>query len=235
MWKALTDAFAAPRKAKQEAKRENSKEQLGVKIREFNEKMQHEVLAKKIKLERLKELTKGKKRAVLQSPACQRLLGGINRHNNMIRVFETSLTALEETLANLQVQDVHNQTTWMIGSVVRSMHGINIDSADDSLGKLDEFREQREELASLMASAASNDCVDFDELAGELGLDFDDDEVATPAPVKVNVAEFAEVPKTKPVLQSEKEPPVVNDDRNDNKPPGYNSHAELAEPAKIAF
>ena len=160
MWKALTDVCGTTES--KAGRREKIGGAVG-KIREFNEKMQHEVLAKKIKLERLKELTKGKKRAVLQSPACQRLLGGINRHNNMIRVFETSLTALEETLANLQVQDVHNQTT-MIGSVVRSMHGINIDSADDSLGKLDEFREQREELASLMASAASNDCVDFDEL-----------------------------------------------------------------------
>ena len=199
------------------------KEQLGVKIREFNEKMQHEVLAKKIKLERLKELTKGKKRAVLQSPACQRLLGGINRHNNMIRVFETSLTALEETLANLQVQDVHNQTTWMIGSVVRSMHGINIDSADDSLGKLDEFREQREELASQWRRLRQTTAWTTTSLQGSWGWTLMTTKSATPVPLKVNVAEFAEVPKVKPVLQSEKDIPVVNDDNNDNKLPGTTS------------
>jgi hypothetical protein len=175
MFKALSGMFT-PAKSERPSK-EDSKAMLTAKIKEFADKLQHQILAKNVQLAALQNIVKGKPRSVLKTPACVRLLGGINRHNGMIRVFETSLTALEETLANILVQDVHNQTTWMIGSVVRNMHGVNVDDADDSLGRLDEFREQREELASMMAAATSHNGADYDELAQELDLCFAEESV----------------------------------------------------------
>lgn len=211
-----------------------TREELSGKIKELGDKMQHELAAKNQKIHSLKKFVKGKSKKILQSHNCIRYLSGIKRHNNMIRVYETSISALEETLANIEAQRVHSETTAMIGMVSRSIKGINVDEADDSFAKLDEFKQEREELASMMAASINDGDIDFSDLMLELELTFEEDEAErevlpaekTVHPV-VDVSQFASVPTT--------ELRTIHKETNDDKGPKSGGGIPLREEMRNAF
>jgi hypothetical protein len=215
-----SDLFSTPAAAK--PSKVNTRDELSSKIKELSDKMSHEMAAKNVKVHRLKEFVDGKGRSVLKTTQCSRYLSGIKRHSNMIRVYETSVSALEETLANIEAQRVHTETTAIIGMVSRSMHGLNVDSADDTFARLDDFRQEREELATMMASSVNAGNDDYSELVTELGLTFegDADEPESRTTVgsvaaTVDVSQFASVPTTLATKADS-----TRNDKDTQRPPG---------------
>jgi len=157
-------------------------------IAALNNDLMHEQMLRQKKIRKVQEYVSAGGESVLKEGSCTRLLQGIRRHDTMITVYETSLSALEEMKANLEAQRISTETTQMLRMSVGPT--VDLDALDDSLVNLEEVKEQRSHLAAMMAS--TSDDLDATAFASSLGI------VPRATDPAVDVSQLPDVPREQP-------------------------------------
>lgn len=160
--------------------------ELADKIRELNNQLAHEQVGRGARVTQLRDFTRGKDKTCVVKTQATRLLQGIRRNDTMISVYESSLTALEEMQSNLQAQRISGTTTKMLKRITTGPRkgGVDLDDVDVSLEHLEELKEQRYQLAGMMASATLADHNDDDFLTS-LQLEFGPSETSNIAETSI--------------------------------------------------
>lgn len=218
MWKSIFGESTRRKGSKARAAETVSEpDALAAKIVDLCGRLLHEQLARQTKLAQLQKMTTGKPKAVLHSVTCTRLLSSMRRHDSMITVYETSLSALEEMKTNLEAQRVSAETTQLLG---RSHgHGaIDLEAVDNDMEFLEDLKHQRMELAGMMAGAGGG--IGNDEYASMLELSFSED-------LKPTEEETTTIPLLPSVPTQPLKPSKNTFTENTNGPPPTSSGSPL--------
>ena len=113
-----------------------------------------------------------KGKGALKQPTATRLIAAMRRHQAMMKVYHTSLVALESTQTNIELQQVTTEVQRLIGRAGRP----DFDGVEDSLETMADINMERQQLAHLMMT--END-EDDDSFIDDLNLAFADDEAKT--------------------------------------------------------
>lgn len=123
----------------------------------------------------LQMLVNEKGREVMHTPTATRLVNAMKRNHAMMKVYQTSLTALESTQQNLEMQKVTAEVQKLIGRAGRA----DFDSVEDNLELMQDMNIERQQLAHLMINDEDDNDDDF---IAELGLQFPDESAAVAEP-----------------------------------------------------
>lgn len=140
------------------------------KISDFQKKLTQENMGMVDKRSQLEMLLQSKGKVALKTPTAQRLVMQMKRHYDMIKMYQTSLQALETTLQNLEMQKVTTEVQQLIGRAPSA----NLNKVEDNLEVMIEREDEMFELSHMMAqhSVYSEDNDDF---LSELGINIPDD------------------------------------------------------------
>ena len=186
-------------------KKPTPSENIEAKLEEYNVKITHETLAFERKREQLRGFVAQGNDRVMQSPIAIRMVKQLKRQQDVILVYQTSIDALEATLTNLKLQKVTSETQSAIGHGSRAT--IDLDSADDTMAEMQEMAEQREMLASMMASniGGNDDGMDDFILSLDLGTNSKSPSSSAPPVYATNIA--AQIPSVPTTLPAPGAPP----------------------------
>jgi hypothetical protein len=173
------------------------------KIADFNRRLTQENMGLVEKKATLQMLVNEKGRGVMNTPTAVRLVNAMKRNHAMMKVYSTSLSALEATQQNMEMQRVTAEVQKLIGRAGRA----DFDSVEDSLDMMQDMNIERQQLANLMVNDQDDDDDDF---IAELGLQFPDE--TSPAPQVIAPAETLPSPPgylVKPATAEEKPVPIT--------------------------
>ena len=164
--------------------------ELNARISLLTQKLNHEQMKRDTTYQELKKAKRElKKKSSKKVPlAFTRLVKKLQTQDSLITVYESSLLALEEMNANILAQQISSDTTQLLRKTTRALRGgINVDEVDDDFAAVDEFREQREELAAMMAQDSSGQSLEEFMDALEFSSDDEDTEPKSDAILTENV------------------------------------------------
>lgn len=191
------------------------REDIPEKISQYSKRLTQENMGLVEKKATLQMMISSQGRSVLQTPVALRLICAMKRHKSMMKVYQTSLTALESTQQNLEMQQVTADVQQLIG---RAGHA-NVEDVEESMLDMEEMNAERQQLAQLLGTINEEDDEDF---LNELNLEFPEDIKVAPRPQAAEM-KFPSPPQYIPSV-------AIPTSSNSSPKPPNGAVAELAEP-----